>query len=73
MSVPCRMCEAGEYKSLEELETHLKIQHKLTKDDLEQYGSDFDGDIEILIYLEKRSALSDEARERCAKALGLRE
>ena len=73
MSVQCRMCEAGEYNSLDELQTHLKIQHKLTRDDLIQYGGDFSYDIELLIYKEKREALSDEARESCAKALGLRE
>ena len=54
MSVQCRMCEAGEYKSLEELQNHLKIQHKLTRDDLIQYGGDFSYDIELLIYARAR-------------------
>ena len=66
INVQCRMCEAGEYKSLEDLEFHLSEFHKLTPDELETYGFDFDGDIKILIYKEKRSRLSDEARERCA-------
>lgn len=72
MSVQCRMCEAGEYDSLDSLQEHLKGVHGLTRDDLIQYGGDFSYDIELLIYKEKRSALSDEARERCAKELGLK-
>lgn len=67
------MCEAGEYNSLDSLKEHLKKEHELTRDDLIQYGEHFSYDIEMLIYLEKRSALSDEAREICAKALGLKE
>jgi len=66
------MCEAGEYDSLDSLQEHLKGVHKLTRDDLIQYGGDFSYDIELLIYKEKRAKLSDEARERCKKALGLR-
>lgn len=65
MSVQCRMCEAGKYDSLDSLKDHLVQEHQLTEDDLIQYGEHFSYDIELLIY--------KEARERCAKALGLRE
>ena len=72
LTIQCRMCEAGEYNSLDDLKDHLEKEHKLTEDDLIQYGGDFSDDIELLIYKEKRSVLSDEARERCAGALGLK-
>ena len=55
ITVQCQMCEAGEYKSLDSLKEHLEKEHKLTEDDLIQYGSDFSDDIELLIDKEKRT------------------
>ena len=73
ITVQCRMCEAGKYDSLDSLKEHLEKEHELTEDDLIQYGEHFSDDVLILIYKEKRAKLSDEAREICAKSLGLKE
>ena len=73
ITIQCRMCDVGEYNSLDDLKDHLEKEHELTEDDLIQYGEQFSDDIELLIYKEKRAKLSDEARERCAKELGLGE
>jgi len=56
MSVQCRMCESGEYDSLESLREHLEQVHELDQGECEQYAGDFSHDIDLLIYKEKRSA-----------------
>ena len=71
MGVQCRICESGEYDSLESLREHLEQVHELDQSECEQYAGDFSHDIDVLIHKRKRLTLEKEARKVRAKRLGL--